>query len=141
MGLILKKKIIFSNLAKIYSLETMATAAAVLVLLAISGLTNGCSEGNCVVDPFPVRVIREVFPTHGKAAASTNWRNAPWSDPENAFRQDVKHSWGSGIFSNDVRTPFPHLIWYDFPAERAFIPAEVSFRTRQDGHLDLGPIK
>ena len=51
--MILKKKIIFSNLAKIYSLETMATAAAVLVLLAISGLTNGCSEGNCVVDPFP----------------------------------------------------------------------------------------
>ena len=34
-----------------------------------------------------------------------------WGNPESAFKQDIKEAWASGIFSNDVRTPFPHLIW------------------------------
>ena len=30
---------------------------------------------------------------------------------------------------------------YDFPQEKAFVPAEVTFRTRQDAHIVYGPTK
>lgn len=121
---------------------TMA-AIATFALLALLPWVDGCTDQNCNIDPFPARVIREVVISHGKAGASTSWRDAPWSDPEQAFKQDIKHAWASGIFPNGVRTPCPHLIWYDFPLERAFIPAEVSFRVRQDtaGGLAHGPTK
>jgi len=114
----------------------------ILVLLcSLCQFISGCSKEECDADPFPVRVIKEVPTTHGKAGASSSWRNQPWANPENALRQDIKEGWASGIFSSDVRTPLPHLIWYDFPAEKAFIPAEVSFRPRQAGTTLYAPTK
>jgi len=112
-----------------------------IVIFSLYQYISGCSEGECDADPFPVRVIKEVPTTHGKAGASSSWRGGPWANPANALRQDIKEGWASGIFPNDVRTPFPHLIWYDFPAEKAFIPAEVSFRPRQAGSTQLAPTK
>jgi len=115
---------------------------SVLVLLcSLCQFISGCSKEECDADPFPVRVIKEVPITHGKAGASSSWEAAPWANPESAFRQDIKQAWASARYPNDVRTPFPHLIWYDFPAEKAFIPAEVSFRARQDGHSAAAPTK
>jgi len=122
----------------------MDSRVGLLLLMAclIVGIF-GCEDGNCHLNPFPVRTIKEVTISHGKAGASSSWRDAPWSDPNNAFRRDITRSWGSGIYSNGVRTPMPHLIWYDFAAANAFIPAEVSFRTRQDKveNVSLGPSK
>jgi len=112
-----------------------------VVFVSLCHGIRGCSEASCDADPFPVRVIKEVPTTHGKAGASTSWRAQPWGNPESAFKQDIKEAWASGIFPNDVRTPFPHLIWYDFPAEKAFIPAEVSFRPRQAGNTLYAPTK
>jgi len=99
------------------------------------GWTNGCAE--------MVRVIKEVTIEKGKAGASSSYGNGPWGNPDNAFRQDIKECWESGMYSNGVRMPPPHLIWYDFTNEKAFIPAEVSFRTRQDNnnYRIYGPTK
>lgn len=104
-----------------------------LVLLAVSvSQIFACSDMNCQVVPFPVRVIKEVPITHGKAGASSSWPAGAWSNPESAFLQNIKEAWASGKYPNEVRVPAPHLIWYDFPEGKAFVPAEVSFRPRQD---------
>lgn len=82
--------------------------------------------------PFPEWGIQEVKIEMGKAGASSSWPAGPWSKPESAFRQDIKEAWASGLFESTlVRKPFPHLIWYQFPTEKAFRPAEVTFRSRQ----------
>merc|ERR1712212_1412628 len=74
------------------------------------GWTNGCAE--------MVRVIKEVTIEKGKAGSSSSYGNGPWGNPDNAFRQDIKECWESGMYSNGVRMPPPHLIWYDFTDEK-----------------------
>merc|ERR1711931_1113 len=81
-----------------------------------------------------VPVIREVEIVGGVAGASSSWYTGDWSNPENAFEQDLRDGWSSGKFaSKKYYYPFPHMIWYVFPPHKAFIPAEVTFRPTQGG--------
>jgi len=81
-----------------------------------------------------VPVIREVEIVGGVAGASSSWYTGDWSNPENAFEQDLRDGWSSGKFaSKKYYYPFPHMIWYVFPPHLAFIPAEVTFRPTQGG--------
>jgi len=80
-----------------------------------------------------VPVIREVEIVGGVAGASSSWSTGAWSDPENAFKQDLRDGWSSARFASNRYYPFPHMIWYVFPPHQAFIPAEVTFRPTQGG--------
>merc|ERR1712168_846911 len=80
-----------------------------------------------------VPVIREVEIVGGVAGASSSWSTGAWSDPENAFKQDLRDGWSSARFASNRYYPFPHMIWYVFPPHLAFIPAEVTFRPTQGG--------
>lgn len=72
--------------------------------------------------------IKEVRITGGKAAASTFY-NSGWS-PEKGFVPNGPHGWHTGPPSKPE--DFPVMIWYEF--RRPILPAEVSFRGRQDGN-------
>jgi len=80
-----------------------------------------------------VPVIREVEIVGGVAGASSSWSTGDWSNPENAFKQDLRDGWSSAKFASNRYYPFPHMIWYVFPPHQAFIPAEVTFRPTQGG--------
>jgi len=97
-------------------------------------MTIRCIQ-ECSCAPFPARVIKEVrFRTEDeRAGASSSYSSGLWSKPKSAFRQDIKEAWQSGY---QDRKPFPHLVWYNFPEESAFVPAEVSFRPRQDSEKE-----
>ena len=70
--------------------------------------------------------------TGGKAAASSIASANSGDQPANAFQRADDSVWHSGRDSNGkgsyYKTPFPHLLWYEFPT--AFVPGRVSFRAR-----------
>ena len=68
----------------------------------------------------------------GGSANSTEY--VPYGPPtENAFDFFQELSWsGSDVV-------FPAILWYEFPANAAFIPARVSFRPAHKGMMDQGP--
>ena len=70
--------------------------------------------------------MSEVKVSGGSAHASSFW-DANW-DPENAFKLGHKNGWHDG---KNVKV-FPQLIWYNFPKEKAFVPARISFRPRNN---------
>ena len=75
---------------------------------------------------FAVMAMSEVKVSGGSAHASSFW-DANW-DPENAFKLGHKNGWHDG---KNVKV-FPQLIWYNFPKEKAFVPARISFRPRNN---------
>lgn len=81
------------------------------------------------------RTIREVKvdKAGGKAGASSEYDNQRIA--ADGFKWDAKYGWATGRKNgaNGIILPPPHFIWYDFPSEKAFIPAEVTFRPRVDG--------
>lgn len=85
--------------------------------------------------PFPVMAISEVEIKDGSAHA-TNSYPAPWT-PEKAFILGHANAW---INSNNANERiFPNMVWYEFPADKTFVPARISFRPRQDCCLDQAP--
>ena len=82
--------------------------------------------------------MKEVVVHNGRAGASSYYDEV-WN-PDNAFRGDYLYGWHAGPRGSAPR-PFPVLIWYEF--RETFLPAEVSFRPRQDCAtcVDLTPTK
>ena len=68
----------------------------------------------------------------GGSAHATSSHGGPWT-PEAAFIPGHANAW------HNNRGLFPSMIWYGFPADAAFVPARVSFRSRQDCCQDEGP--
>ena len=75
--------------------------------------------------------IREVN-IQGGSAHATSSHPAPWT-PDKAFSVGHNNAW------HNNRGTFPSMVWYQFPAGATFIPARVSFRSRQDCCQDEGP--
>ena len=61
----------------------------------------------------------------GGSAHATASHPAPWT-ADKAFIPGHANAWHNGY-----DTLFPHYVWYEFPADKAFVPARVSFRPRQ----------
>jgi len=83
--------------------------------------------------------MREVQFTGGVAGASSVY-SLPTYQPANAFMQGSSKEWHSGHDSTgkgELSQAFPHTIWYRFTNK--FVPAGVSFRTRNDNCC--GPTK
>ena len=75
--------------------------------------------------------MREVQFVGGLAGASSI--ESQLHQPSNAFIDGSKMEWHSGRDKNGIGElyhAFPHLIWYKFPVEKAFIPAMMSFSAR-----------
>jgi len=70
--------------------------------------------------------ISEVEIKRGTARATDESLNPAWK-AEGAFIINHPYGWNSG---GDA--PSPVMIWYEFPSDRIFVPARVSFRSRQD---------
>ena len=69
----------------------------------------------------------------GGSANATSFLVSPWT-PEAAFILGHPNAWHS-----KNTNPFPEAVWYEFPAQAAFVPARVSFRPRQDCCQDQAP--
>ena len=75
----------------------------------------------------------------GVAGASSVYNSDPSLAPTNAFLTGSHSIWHSGADADGggtVAVPFPHLIWYRFPAP--FRPGQVSFRPRLGAGCDPG---
>jgi len=100
-------------------------------LIAFSILYTASSlavEG--ALDPFPRTTLKQVQFTGGTAGASSVYDTSGRYSAANAFLRDSDVYWNSGRDATGngayIKTPFPHLLWYEFPT--AFIPGRVSFR-------------
>jgi len=78
--------------------------------------------------PFPAPSISEVV-FEGGSAHATSAISAKWS-ADKAFILGHANGWHVGGGATD--RIFPAMVWYKFPEEKAFVPARVSFRGRQD---------
>jgi len=77
----------------------------------------------------------------GGSAKATSCHPAPWT-AEKAFILGHINAWQAGRQPGAQKTEwaiFPTIIWYEFPADKTFIPASVSFRPRQDCCLNEAP--
>ena len=81
--------------------------------------------------------IAEVEIRDGSAHATSN-HPAPWT-ADKAFIIGHANAWHNGL--DLVLTLFPSMVWYEFPLEKTFAPARISFRPRQDCPtcIDQGP--
>jgi len=86
---------------------------------------------SAVPEPFPVASMAEVEITGGTAKA-TSYHSSDWL-PINAFT--LGHAYGWHIAS--PYGMFPHIVWYEFPAGKTFVPARVSFHP--DNRPERGP--
>ena len=50
---------------------------------------------------------------------------------KNAFIQGHAQGWFMGAINGEYGR-FPQMFWYEFPADKTFVPTKVSFNTRQD---------
>ena len=76
-----------------------------------------------------VPAISEVEIKGGSAHATSSY-GGPWT-PEAAFILGHSYAWHNKCNPAPCN-PFPDTVWYEFPADAAFVPARVSFRPRQD---------
>ena len=84
---------------------------------------------------FLVEAISEVEFKGGVAYATSNHDPNTWK-AANAFILGHAYGWHIKPSENGM---FPQLVWYEFPANKAFVPARVSFRPRKDAGWDQVP--
>ena len=66
----------------------------------------------------------------GGVAKTTAYTPGNWV-AKNAFIQGHAQGWYMGAINGEWGR-FPQMLWYEFPAEKAFVPARISFDSRQD---------
>merc|ERR1711872_1186853 len=83
---------------------------------------------------FSVQSLEEVTFEGGSAVATSEYSSAYTA--KLAFNQ-ITHGWRNDA---DIEA-LPSMVWYEFPANKSFIPGRVSFRPRQDwtGATTEGP--
>jgi len=98
----------------------------ILLLVAYGGTLGSCSSPQL----FPVPSLVEVVFEGGSAHATSE--NSEWT-ADKAFIQGHAKAW------HNSDAILPSMVWYEFPASRAFVPGRISFRGRQDCCLEQGP--
>ena len=68
------------------------------------------------------------------SAHATSEHPAPWT-ADKAFILGHANAWHAGSMVDG----FPAMVWYEFPGDKTFVPARVSFRPRQDCCVDEAP--
>ena len=85
--------------------------------------------------------MREVRFGDGIARATSVINSEPRYQAAEAFKEGANEFWHSGRDAKgygNVEYSFPHMIWYEFPENDAFVPARVSFKARTGSGCNAG---
>jgi len=105
-----------------FQVTSIMIVSTILILFTIGGTSSSSSSSQLFPVPSLVEVVFEGGSAHATSEIPDGWT------ADKAFIRGRGHSKG---WHNNGEI-LPSMVWYDFPASKAFIPGRISFRGRQD---------